>query len=92
MQGLNKYITLFINKKYLPEFSFYIFECLIPLKKSSYISCIKTQMLENNTFHGMGHVLFQKVSEQEKVIDFDNVSRSVTGATKRPIDPGHRNK
>lgn len=34
----------------------------------------------------------QKDSEQEKVIDFDNLSRSVTGATKRPIDPGHRNK
>lgn len=47
---------------------------------------------ENNMFHGMGHVLYQKDSEQEKVIDFDNISRKLTGATKRPIDPGHRNK
>ena len=47
---------------------------------------------ENNTFHGMGHVLNQKNSEQEKVIEFDNYGRSQTGAPQREIDPAHKNK
>ena len=47
---------------------------------------------ENNTFHGMGHVLYQKNSEQEKVIDFDNKSRRERNAPLRPVDSGHKNK
>jgi hypothetical protein len=47
---------------------------------------------ENNTIHGMGHVLYQKNSEQEKVIEFDNYGRSQTGAPQRKIDPAHKNK
>jgi RHS repeat-associated protein len=54
-------------------------------------------------FHGIGHVLFQKNSEQEKVIGFDNKARSIfktqkkdgTYKTKkegqRVIDPEHTN-
>ena len=40
----------------------------------------------------MGHVLYQKNSEQEKVIDFDNKSRRERNAPLRPVDSGHKNK
>ncbi len=42
-------------------------------------------------FHELGHVLFPKNSEQEKVIEFDNRARSETGDSTREVDDAHRN-
>lgn len=46
---------------------------------------------ENNLFHAIGHVLFQKNSEQEKVIGYDNKARKESGDAARPVDGGHKN-
>ena len=46
---------------------------------------------ENNLFHGIGHVLFQKNSEQEKVIDYDNKARRESGDAEREVDESHTN-
>ncbi|MFN0202265.1 MAG: hypothetical protein ACKVTZ_12130 [Bacteroidia bacterium] len=45
----------------------------------------------NNLFHAMGHVLFQKNNEQEKVIDFDNTARILSGDSQRAVDAQHTN-
>jgi RHS repeat-associated protein len=46
---------------------------------------------ENNLFHAIGHVLFQKNSEQEKVIDYDNKARRESGEAEREVDESHTN-
>lgn len=46
---------------------------------------------ENSLFHAIGHILFQKNSEQEKVIGFDNKARRESGDKERPVDPSHTN-
>ncbi len=43
------------------------------------------------TFHGIGHVLFQRNSQQEKVIEFDNLVRSVANRPLREVDKEHEN-
>ena len=65
---------------------------VIILKDNVHSPGVYNDPRENNTFHGMGHVLNQKNSEQEKVIEFDNYGRSQTGAPQREIDPAHKNK
>jgi RHS repeat-associated protein len=46
---------------------------------------------ENNLFHAIGHILFQKNSEQEKVIDYDNKARRETGDAEKEVDDSHKN-
>jgi hypothetical protein len=39
-----------------------------------------------NTFHGMGHVLFQFLDEQEKVIGFENLARNILNLQTRSVN------
>ena len=45
----------------------------------------------NTLFHEFGHVLNQKNSQQESVIEYDNKARQESGDKKRSIDNAHKN-
>ncbi|MGI9525964.1 MAG: hypothetical protein ACR2MS_02515, partial [Weeksellaceae bacterium] len=77
-----------------------------PIKTGTYK---KTDIIAKDSkaarfFHGIGHVLFQKNSEQEQVIQYENKARSIFKQQKnngkfksapeseRPIDDSHTNK